>query len=165
MCNCTNIICYVSPCDTGIDIGLKSSMAGDYLFILGFNGTFQRFTLTMLSTHEIILPNCVNENYIHTLDIYKPDGSLLGNYCLEVREVTGNGNGLTPSPSGKNWAIVIASVNGNTLTDPFLLTNTISEIVTNNQAYLVGADFTQTGNLITGIDISFYTGQILKLIV
>ncbi len=169
-CSCQVLTCikvYVSPCDTGIDIGLKAPTDGDYLFLLEFNGTFQRFILTLEIDDEIILPNCVNGDYIHELQIFKPDGTLLNDTCysLNVKEVTGDGNGLTPSPSGKSWVIVIAPLNGNTLTDVFLQTHTISEIVTQGQSYLVGVDFTQTGDTITGIDISFFTGQVLKLIV
>ncbi len=167
-CNCEVTTCiqvYVSPCDTGIDIGLTAPAAGDYLFLLEFNNTFQRFTLTLTQDEEIILPNVVNLNYIHQLQIFKPDGTLLNDTCysLDVKEVTGDGNGLTPSQSGKSWVIVIAPTNGSTLTDVFLQTHTISEIITQGQSYLVGVDFTQTGDTITGITIEFFAGQVLKL--
>lgn len=169
-CSCETSTCipvFVSPCDTGINIGLDAPSSGDFLFILEFNGTYQRFTLTLTADDDIILPNCVNLNYVHELQIYKPDGTLLNDTCysLDVKEVTGNGNGLTPSPAGKSWIIITAATNGSTLTDVFLQTHTISEIVTQGQSYLVGVDFTQTGDTITGITITFFAGQVLKLIV
>lgn len=49
---------------------------------------------------------------------------------------------------------------GTTLTDPFF-SETISEITTNTQSYISGVDFTQSGSIITGVNMSFYDTQIL----
>jgi hypothetical protein len=51
---------------------------------------------------------------------------------------------------------------GTTLTGSYF-TNTISEIATNLQTYLLGADFTQTSTTITLLNgMTFNTGQILR---
>lgn len=51
---------------------------------------------------------------------------------------------------------------GTTLTGSFF-SNTISEIATNLQTYLVGADFTQSGSVITLLNgMIFNSGQILR---
>lgn len=168
-CNCTSTECikvYVSPCDTGIDIGLTAPTDGDYLMFIEFNGTYQRLTITLETGEDIILPNVLNGDYTHELQIFEPDGTLLNNTCyaIHVSAVTGDGNGLTPSPAASTWKIVTVAANGNTITDSFLLTNTISEITTQGQSYLVGVDFTQTGGTITGINgLTFFAGQIVKL--
>jgi len=170
-CDCAITTClrvFVSPCDTGIDLKLTAPDAGDYTFLLGFNGVYSSFTLTLDAGEDIIIPNVVNENYRHELQIITPSGDLLNNVCYELKisMTLGAGNGLTPSPSAKSWAIIISTVNSSSLTDSFLLTHTISEIVTSNQSYLVGADFTQTGSAITWINgNTFYVDQVLKLIV
>lgn len=47
---------------------------------------------------------------------------------------------------------------GNTITNGFF-SNIISKIYTNYQVYLAGDDFTQSGTTITGVTISFSSGQ------
>lgn len=63
--------------------------------------------------------------------------------------------------------ITVGSVVADTITNTFFL-QTISEIDTNGQVYIVGTDFTQTldggGNptgAIVGVNIEFFTGQVL----
>lgn len=53
---------------------------------------------------------------------------------------------------------IIVPATGPTLTDVFF-SNTISEIVADNQVYISGDDFTQVGTTITGVTISFTSGQ------
>lgn len=166
-CNCQKITCikvFVSPCDTGIDIGLAAGAAGEYTFLLEFNRAYQKFVLTLGAGEDIIIPNCVNGDYTHELQIYAPNGSLFNNTCyaLSVSAVVGNGNGLTPAPSPGEWIIIEVTENSTSLTNSFFASHTISEITTQGQSYLVGVDFTQSGDTITGIDISFSIGQILK---
>jgi hypothetical protein len=63
--------------------------------------------------------------------------------------------------SGNNKVRITVETSGDTLTNVFFATNTISEIVTNGQSYLSDVNFTQDGDTITGIDISFYETQVL----
>jgi hypothetical protein len=53
-----------------------------------------------------------------------------------------------------------ANLTGNNLMDSFF-SNTITEIVTDGQAYLAGVHFTQSGTTITGTLITFTAGQVL----
>jgi len=64
--------------------------------------------------------------------------------------------------SGASRKLITSAVTGTTLTDVFFA-NPITGLATNNQFYIIGENFTQdTGtNTITGVNISFYTGQIL----
>lgn len=173
--NVTGINLIVSPYDTGVDLNLTAPTAGDYTVIIEFNGTYQRIILTLTSGEDIILPTLntqnqymINGDYNHLTQILLPNGSLLNNTCysLNCRSVSTAGNGLTPSPTAKGWTIVVATQNSASLTNAFLLTNTISEIVTNNQSYLVGSDFTQSGDTVTWINGNFFTvSQVIKLIV
>lgn len=170
-CDCINTICikvFVSPCDTGIDLGLTAPADGDYTFRLGFNGVYTSFVLTLETDDEIIIPNVVNENYNHELQIIEPNGDLLNDTCysLNVAMTLNAGNGLTPSPSAKGWTIVIATDNSALLTNAFLLTHVISEITTQGQSFLVGVDFTQMGDTVTLLNGNvFFVNQVVKLIV
>jgi len=56
---------------------------------------------------------------------------------------------------------ITVSGTGATVTDSWFDGKTISEIVTDRQAYLRNVDFTQSGDTITGTGISFYNGQII----
>lgn len=62
---------------------------------------------------------------------------------------------------GSNKKIITVTDDGSTLTDVFFDTNTITEIDTNNQVYIVGVDFSQNGDTITGLTITFFIGQVL----
>jgi len=83
-------------------------------------------------------------------------------YFVGVRD---NGDGTfsnykytaTQLTSQLKKTITVAST-GSTLTDSFF-SNTLSEIVMNNQSYIATVDFSQAGNVITGITISFVSGQ------
>lgn len=54
--------------------------------------------------------------------------------------------------------VITITVGGSTLTDAFF-SNSITEIVANNQCYIVDVDFTQSGTTITATSFSFYNGQ------
>lgn len=84
-----------------------------------------------------------------------------------VQGVRDNGNGtftdilLPVAQIGtENKKIITVPATGSTLTDTFF-SNTITEIVTNNQAYIKDVDFTQSGTTITGVTITFVSGQVL----
>lgn len=103
-CNCQATECInvlVSPCDTAVPTGLVAPAAGDYMVLLEFNGTYGQTTLSLDADEAIILPNIVNGNYRHKMEIYKPDGQLLNGTCytLNVKTVLTAGNGLQPSQS------------------------------------------------------------------
>lgn len=178
---CDNIIdidVIVSPYDTGVDIGIDSASAGNYLVVIEFNGTYQRITLALSANADIILPVVntqaqfmINGDYNHLMQIYTPAGTLFNNTCysLNCRSVSIAGNGLTPSPLADPYSMVLTltsamvSVDGKTITNSLFGGRVINEISGNSQSYLVGTDFSQSGNVITGIDISFFVGQIIKL--
>jgi hypothetical protein len=62
------------------------------------------------------------------------------------------------SIAGMGRKRIIVPANGDTLTDPFFA-NTITEIIADNQVYISVDDFTQSGTTITGVTISFTSGQ------
>lgn len=163
-CDCTDISVFVSPSDTGVQTNIVAPSTGDFTAYVEFNGAYNQYVLSCTSGQKIVFPNVFNGDYVHKVDLFKPDTTLLGCYKIKTNLVEcSGGNGLTPTPAGKDWKIVTVTENADTLTDSFLLTHTISEIVTQGQSYLVGVNFTQSGDTITGIDISFYVDQIVKL--
>lgn len=70
-----------------------------------------------------------------------------------------NGDGTFTDFIYQSKKIITAGSSGSSLTDAFF-SNTITEIVTNGQAYMVGVDFTQLSTTITWINgASFVAGQ------
>lgn len=102
--------------------------------------------------------------------VIKSDNITDKDYFLGVRD---NGDGTYSdflySPAqvvGANKKIINVVVGGQTLTDTFF-SNQISEIITDAQVYIVGIDFTidTTTQTITGLTISFRTGQTLIAVI
>ncbi len=92
----------------------------------------------------------------------KPVSSDIGgsDYLLGTRD---NGNGtFSDYRYQNNKKITIASgAPSATLTDPFF-SNSIKKIFTNNQVYIIDADFTQTGTTITLLNgMTFNNTQVL----
>lgn len=102
-CDCPAFECielYVSACDTGIDTGIVAPADGVYHVRLKFNGAYTVWDFELEVDDTLILPNVVNGNYVHELQVYNPDGALLNDTCynLDVRTVINSGNDLEPSP-------------------------------------------------------------------
>jgi hypothetical protein len=55
--------------------------------------------------------------------------------------------------------IISVSEDGNSITNPLFENNEVQALLTDNSVYLKNVDFTQDGNTITGVIISFYTSQ------
>lgn len=164
-CDCTNYECrtlYVNPCDTGIDTGISVAVSGDYTIRIDFNGSVQSLELALTAGESIILGNILNLNYTHTLTIFDSDGNIVGNTCyrLTTKYSFAVSNNLTPTPDTGAKKLIVVDVDGDSFTNSFFGLHTIIEIVTNNQAYLVNVDFTQSGSTITWTNgNSFYNGQ------
>jgi len=61
--------------------------------------------------------------------------------------------------TGSSKIIITVPSDGNTITNAFFDGQTISIIYAYNQTYLVGQDFTQTGDTITATSFGFFAGQ------
>ena len=96
-----NIDVYVAPSDAGVATGINSIAAGNYRLLIEFNGTYQQLILTCTAAAQIVIPNVVNGEYNHMVQVFAPDGSLLNNtcYCLRVHTVTNSGTSVNPDPT------------------------------------------------------------------
>lgn len=59
---------------------------------------------------------------------------------------------------------ITVGTGGATLSDAFF-SNTILMLITDNQAYINGVDFTQASTTITGTTITFFAGQVVIAII
>lgn len=168
MCNeCPVIECitvYVSPCDTGIDTTIVLPDTGDYTVLVEFNGITKTMTVEGVADANLILPNIFMPPYIHHVQVLDPAGELLNDTCysFNAKLALGIGNELNPNPPVGARKIITVDVDGDSFTNSFFADHTIVEIVTDGQAYVVGAAFTQSGSTITWINGNrFYDGQII----
>lgn len=173
-CNCTGteqdcIKVYVNPCDTGIPLGVTAPSDGEYVILLTGGLAARRFAFQMESGEEIVLPNEINNNFVFQMQIFAPNGDLLNDTCyiLKTNVSLSGTNNIPPSPAPVAYTFITVteddiSNDGDTLTYFWFLNHTVIELVTSNQAYILGADFTQSGGTITWINGNkFYDGQII----
>lgn len=162
---CLNTVCidlYIGMCDEGINTGVSVTEAGEYTVMIEFNNTVQRFAYNLDANETIVLENILNLDYVHTMTIYNSDNELVDDTCykLHTRLAMGISNNIAPTPASGAKKLIIIDEDGESYTDAFFALHNIIEIVTNNQAYLVDVDFTQSGSTITWINgNSFYNGQ------
>lgn len=85
----TPIEVLVSPGDSLVDTGILCPVTANYNFILEFNDTFQEGIIAGTYGSSFKIPNIVNGQYVHALEIYAPDNTLLNNtiYHLKIRTV------------------------------------------------------------------------------
>jgi len=168
-CNCTGTLVeciksYVGPCDLGINTGLIAEQTGNHLIMLMFNGVSTQFTLAIAADELIVLPNTLNNNAVFDMQVFQPDNTLLNDTCYQLRTIVtlSNENAqMPPNPAGTDKKFITVTVDGTTLTDVFFGLHDISEIDTDNQAYLRDVGFTQSGATITALSFGFYVGQVI----
>lgn len=65
------------PHNEDIDIYIPASQAGEYIFVLFFNGVRIKRSVTFEYYDALVIPKPFNEDYTYTLQIIQPDGELL----------------------------------------------------------------------------------------
>lgn len=83
---------------------------------------------------------------------YNEETELYENYIYEAADV----KEYVKSQLRK---IITVSEDGNSITNNNFTGNEVQALLTDNQVYIRDVDFTQDGDTITGIIISFYTSQ------
>jgi len=174
-CNCETYTCITVPVDycnpTVIPLEVED---GQYRIETDFAGaTVIKYVDVTDGSGNIIFPEGqLNENYTYTMRIFDNEGELLNDTCYTLKTAhlisDDGGSGYNPAVCVAieliRKVITVESANlsngDTTLTDTFF-SNTISEIVVGGQSYIIGVDFTQSGNTITAISFGFYDGQIL----
>lgn len=73
---CTNDL-GLKPHNQDINLGLDAEQDGEYKFILDFNGVKTTKKQTVEIGDDLILPRPFNEDFIYTMQIIRPDGTLL----------------------------------------------------------------------------------------
>jgi hypothetical protein len=147
--NCAQIFecitVYVSPCDSAIRTGLIANETGVWTAQYEFNNVWTIVHLDLTAGDEIILPNDLNSNYKHQLDIYAPSGVQFDNttFVLNVKMVLGiPGNDVT--------APITVGFDGS----GFVTTDVIFTVKDNSDPY--NAQEIQSGNILT---ISMLAGK------
>lgn len=102
-CNCSTYQCLgidYNPCSNGVQLPINADETGNWSVLIEFNGTWIRLSLEVTEGEPIILPNVLNERYVHTIRLLNSDKELFNDTCYKL--VTGHGtNGdIIPLPQG-----------------------------------------------------------------
>lgn len=167
-CNCekTVVKCVnISPCDEGIDTGIRIDTSGEYTVFVSFPTGQRQYNLSINEGDFIKLPNELLAPYVHVVKVYDSDGNLYDDTCYTLRTALTVNGGNRTTPSGNTCAkkFITVTEDGTSLTDVFFANHVIVSISTNNQMYISdNVDFSQLGDTITWTNgNSFYTGQVI----
>lgn len=73
-------------------------------------------------------------------------------------------SGIIAAAKTETRKAITATTDSSDLTDSWIDGKDIQCIITQSQAYLLDEDYTQSGDTITGLNITFFTGQKILLI-
>lgn len=128
-----------------------------------FNGRWFGETITTTVGSPIELPNVFNEQYTHTIKLYKADGTLLNDTCYSFDTamlMSQGGSPIVPEGGGLSYTAITHSGDSDTI--PFAL-GTPEIIMDGTQTYL-SDKFTWDGATITMTNgVSFYDGQTIGI--
>lgn len=170
-CDCELYECLpVAPnilqCGDDIATTLLADESGIWTMAYEFNNSWFAQSISVTNNEIIELPNVFNENYNHTIKLYKTDGSLFDDTCfvLDSGSLLMSRTVTSPSSSGGagNYITVEVEADGSTFEVPAGLT--VWLIFPGNQGYVRNVDFTQSGTTITMTNGAYFTaGQQLLL--
>lgn len=169
-CNCETYQCLsvdYNPCSNGVELPINADETADWRVLIEFNGTWITLSIEVTDGEPIIIPNVLNERYVHTIRLLNSDKELFNDTCYKL--ITGNINSGQLTPSGTGAAVKETYRLDITITDdtsqsfPALISGSLLEV------YVEGIDIganatlnTNTGivtwNYAVGID---QTGYIL----
>lgn len=64
------------PCSNDLVLPLKANATGKWKLHVEFNGSWIRLSIDVDLDHEIVIPNILNEDYVHTIQLLNENGEL-----------------------------------------------------------------------------------------
>lgn len=106
-CNCETYSCLdvdFDPCSDGVELPLVADETGTWTVLIEFNGTWVRLSIEVEDGENIVIPNVLNEFYVHTIRLLNTEKELFNDVCYKLRTQTVSGLQIalpTPSTGGK----------------------------------------------------------------
>ncbi len=104
-CNCLTYQCLgidFNPCSNGVQLPIIADETGSWSVLVEFNGTWIRLSLEVTEGEPIVLPNVLNERYVHTIRLLNSDRELFNDTCYKLMTGNGTNGDLIPLPQGGN---------------------------------------------------------------
>lgn len=170
-CGCDNTTCIevkFNPCSTGALLPLISEFTGDVKGEIEFNDVWTAFSVGVEAGANIIIPtSLLNEYYTHTLKLFDESEVLMWDTCFTVKaRAMTSAPDFPVVPAGAQLEVfdVEVSADSSTFDDPRLVDGTVMLLNTDAQSYN-RVFFTKgfASDTLTGVDISFYAGQIVTV--
>jgi hypothetical protein len=86
-CNCIEYQCLDldhDPCSNNVTLPLNADETGSWTLLIEFNGTWIRLNIDVTDGEPIVIPNVLNEHYVHTIRLLDTDKELFNNTCYKL---------------------------------------------------------------------------------
>ena len=90
-CNCVEYQCLgidYDPCSNNVVLPINANETGLWTLLIEFNGTWIRLSLEVTDGQPIVIPNVLNEHYVHPIRILNTDKELFNNTCFKLTTKT-----------------------------------------------------------------------------
>jgi hypothetical protein len=86
-CNCIEYQCIDvdhDPCNNNISLPLDADETGTWAVQIEFNGTWIRLNIEVTEGEAIVIPNVLNEHYVHTIRLLNSGKELFNDTCYKL---------------------------------------------------------------------------------
>ena len=86
-CNCIEYQCLdvdYDVCSSNITLPLNADETGTWVVQVEFNGQRIRLNIEVTYGQPIVIPNILNEGYVHTIRLLNTDKELFNNTCYKL---------------------------------------------------------------------------------
>ncbi len=87
-CNCLAYQCLnidYNECDNDISLPLNADETGTWVVQIEFGGTWVRLNIEVTEGEPIVIPNILNERYIHTIRLLDTTKGLFNDTCYKLQ--------------------------------------------------------------------------------
>lgn len=86
-CNCIEYQCLdidYDLCDNDITLPLNADETGLWTLLIEFNGTWIKLSIEVVEGEPIVIPNVLNEHYVHTVRLLNSSKELFNDTCYKL---------------------------------------------------------------------------------
>jgi len=105
-CTCETYQCLAvdyNTCSNGVELPINADETASWSVLIEFNGTWIRLSVDVVDEEPIVIPNILNERYVHTIRLLRANKDLFNNTCYRLQTGYVNSNTIVPSGSGNPY--------------------------------------------------------------
>jgi hypothetical protein len=88
-CRCPEYVCLTvsyDACSSGVELPVVADETGLWSVEIEFNGTWIRLSVAVSIGEPIVIPNVLNEHYVHTIRILNSEKQLFNDRCYKLQK-------------------------------------------------------------------------------